>query len=101
MDAITYEAYGPGGAGIIVETLTDSKNRTAQDIKHILTKNGFALGGIGSVTWAFKKEKSPEGLVWIPTNTISLSDTDLELLDKLVEDLEENDDVQEVYTNAE
>ncbi|MFZ3011580.1 MAG: YebC/PmpR family DNA-binding transcriptional regulator [Minisyncoccia bacterium] len=101
MDAITYEAYGPGGAGIIIETLTDSKNRTAQDIKHILTKNGFSLGGIGSVTWAFKKEKSPEGLIWTPTSTTSLSDTDLELLDKLVEDLEENDDVQDVYTNAE
>lgn len=101
MDAIAYETHGPGGVGIIIETLTDSKNRTAQDIKHILTKNGFALGGIGSASWAFKKEKSPEGLVWIPTMTISLSDTDLELLDKLVEELEENDDVQDVYTNAE
>ena len=76
-------------------------NNILQDIKHILAKNGFALGGIGSVTWAFKKEKNPEGLVWTPTSTIPLSDTDLELLDKLVEDLEENDDVQEVYTNAE
>lgn len=101
MEAITYEAYGPGGVGIIIETLTDSKNRTAQDVKHILTKNGFALGGIGSVTWGFIKQKSPEGLVWTPTNTISLSDTDLELLDKLVEELEENDDVQDVYINAE
>jgi len=101
MDAITYETHGPGGVGIIIETLTDSKNRTAQDIKHILTKNGFALGGIGSVSWGFKKEKTSEGLIWIPTNTIPLSDADLELLDKLVEDLEENDDVQEVYTNAE
>ena len=101
MDLIIYEAYGPGGVGIIVETLTDSKNRTAQDIKHILAKNGFALGGIGSVTWAFKKEISPEGLIWKPTTTIPLSDADLELLDKLVEDLEENDDVQDVYTNAE
>ncbi len=101
MDSIVYEAYGPGGVGIIIETLTDSKNRTAQDIKHILTKNGFALGGIGSVAWAFRKEKSPEGFVWIPNNTIPLSDADLELLNKLVEDLEENDDVQEVYTNAE
>src|SRR3990167_2143492 len=44
MDAITYEAYGPGGVGIIIETLTDSKNRTAQEIKHVLAKNGFALG---------------------------------------------------------
>ena len=101
MDAIAYETHGPGGVGIIIETLTDSKNRTAQDIKHILTKNGFALGGIGSVTWAFKKEKSPEGLVWVPTTTVSVSDENLELLDKLVEELEELDDTQEVYTNAE
>jgi YebC/PmpR family DNA-binding regulatory protein len=101
MDAIIYETYGPGGVGIIIETLTDSKNRTAQDIKHVLAKNGFALGGIGSVIWAFKKEISPEGLVWKPTSIIPLSDSDLDLLDKLVEDLEENDDVQDVYTNAE
>ena len=101
MEMITYEAHGPGGVGIIIETLTDNKNRAVQDIKHILTKNGFALGGIGSVGWAFKKEKTPEGMVWTPTTTIPLSDTDLELLDKLVEELEENDDVQDVYTNAE
>lgn len=101
MEPITYETYGPGGVGIIIETLTDSRNRTAQDIKHILAKNSFALAGIGSVSWAFFKENSTEGLVWIPTTTIPLSDADLELLDKLVEDLEENDDVQEVYTNAE
>ena len=101
MDAIHYEAYGPGGAGIIIETLTDSKNRTVQDIKHILTKNGFALGEIGSVTWAFQKSLTPEGLVWHPTSTLSLSDPDLELLDKLIDEIEENDDVQDVYTNAE
>ena len=101
MDAITYEAHGPGGAGIIIETLTDSKNRTAQDIKHILTKNGFALGAIGSASWAFTKQISPEGLIWVPNSSVPLSDEDLELLDKLVEDLEENDDVQDVYTNAE
>jgi YebC/PmpR family DNA-binding regulatory protein len=101
MSAITYETYGPGGVGIIIETLTDSKNRTAQDIKHILVKNGFLLGGIGSVTWAFKKEKSPEGLIWTPNILVPISDEDLELLDKLVDELEENDDVQDVYTNAE
>ncbi|MFZ2072542.1 MAG: YebC/PmpR family DNA-binding transcriptional regulator [Minisyncoccia bacterium] len=101
MDAITYEAYGPGGVGIIIETLTDSKNRTAQDIKHILSKNGFALGGIGSVAWSFSKEKTPEGIIWKPNMLTSMSDEDLELLDKLVDELEENDDVQDVYTNAE
>lgn len=101
MENITYEAYGPGGAGIIIETLTDSKNRTAQDVKHILSKNGFALAGIGSVVWAFQKEISPEGLIWKPTTHATLSDSDLELLDKLIEEIEENDDVQDVYTNAE
>jgi YebC/PmpR family DNA-binding regulatory protein len=101
MDAIVYEAYGPGGVGIIIETLTDSKNRTAQDIKHILVKNGFALGGIGSVTWGFQKDKTPEGMIWKPNILVPVSDEDLDLLEKLVEELEENDDVQEVYTNAE
>lgn len=102
MDSITYEAYGPGGIGIIIETLTDSKNRTAQDIKHVLAKNGFALGSIGSVTWAFsvQDKSASSGKKWIPKNTIFLSDADLELLDKLVEEVEENDDVQGVYTNA-
>jgi YebC/PmpR family DNA-binding regulatory protein len=101
MESITYEAYGPGGVGLIVETLTDSRNRTAQEIKHVFSKNGFALGGIGSVAWAFEKIKTPEGVTWKPVSTISLSDSDLEILDKLVEELEEMDDVQEVYTNAE
>ncbi len=101
MDVITYEAYGPGGVGIIIETLTDSRNRTAQDIKHILSKNGFALGGIGSVSWSFTKEKTPEGIIWKPNMFTPVSDTDLELLDKLVDELEENDDVQDVFTNAE
>jgi len=113
MEKIMYETYGPGGVGIIIETLTDSKNRTVQDIKHILSKNGFALASIGSVSWAFVKparttdavqssgENSPEGSIWKPTTTISLSDADLELLDKLVEELEELDDIQEIFTNAE
>lgn len=101
METIVYEAYGPGGVGIVIETLTDSKNRTAQEIKHILTKNGFSLAGIGSVVWAFQKETTPEGIVWKPNSTIPLTDADLELLDKLVDEFEESDDVQNVYTNAE
>ena len=101
MDSITYEAYGPGGVGIIIETLTDSKNRTAPEMKHVLSKNGFALGGIGSVAWNFTKERTTEGMIWKPNTTVSLSDEDLELLEKIVEELEENDDVQDVFTNAE
>jgi YebC/PmpR family DNA-binding regulatory protein len=101
MENIIYEAYGPGGVGIIIETLTDSKNRTAPEMKHILSRNGFALGAIGSVAWSFTKERTTEGVIWKPTTTIPLSDPDLELLDKIIEELEENDDVQDVFTNAE
>jgi YebC/PmpR family DNA-binding regulatory protein len=97
MEAITYEAYGPGGVGIIIEALTASRNKAAQEIKHILSKNSLALAGIGSVTWAFKKENGE----WMPTTTVPLSDEDAENLDLLVTELEDNDEVQDVYTNAE
>ena len=100
MERVTYEAYGPGGVGIIIDALTDNNNRTAAEIKHILSKNSLELAGMGSVLWAFKKDISPEGLVYSPASEIDLSDKDLESLSNLVEELEENDDVQEVFTNA-
>src|SRR3989344_1331029 len=98
LEAATYETYGPGGVGVIIETLTDNKNRTTQEIKHILSENNLVLGSIGSVAWAFSA--SPEKK-WTSKNTTPLSDEDLKLLGKLVDELEENDDVQEVFTNAE
>lgn len=97
MDAITYEAYGPGGCAMIIEALTDNRNKAAQEVKFILSKHGFALAGIGAASWAFAKE----GASWKPTTTIPLEQADLELLEKLVEELEDNDEVQDVYTNAE
>ncbi|MFA6397872.1 MAG: YebC/PmpR family DNA-binding transcriptional regulator [Candidatus Paceibacterota bacterium] len=97
MESITYEAYGHGGVGLIIDVLTDNRNKSAQEVKHILSKNNCSLAGIGAVTWSFKKE----GAEWIPTTTIPISDEDGEKLEKLIDDLEENDDVQEVYTNAE
>ena len=96
METITYEAYGPGGVGIIIEALTDSRNKAAQEIKHILSKNGFALAGIGSVLWAFKKEINE----WHPTTVVPLSDEDVERLDILVTELEDSDEVQAVFTNT-
>jgi len=97
MEAITYESYGPGGSAMIIESLTDNRNKAAQEIKFILSKHGFSLAGMGSATWAFAKE----GLGWKPVTTIPLEEADLELLAKLVEELEDNDEVQEVFTNAE
>ena len=97
LETIVYEAYGPGGAGLIIEALTENRNKAAQEIRHILSKNGFALAGIGSVMWAFQKI---EGEL-TPTMTVPLSEADTSLLMKLVEELEANEEVQEVITNAE
>ena len=97
LETILYEAYGPGGVGIIIEALTDNRNKAAQEIRHILSKNGFALGAIGSVMWGFQKEDGELK----PTMTVPVSDEDMTLLEKLVNDLEASDEVQEVITNAE
>ena len=97
METIVYEAYGPGGVGMIIEALTDSRNRAAQEIRHILDKNGFALGAIGSVMWSFQKVDGE----LTPTMTTPLSEEDSILLEKLINELEENNEVQEVITNAE
>jgi len=97
MDAITYEAYGPGGVAIIIEALTDNKNRTAPELRHLLSKRGLELATPGAAVWAFTKQ----GMSWTPNQTMDLSDEDLEALSELVDALEDNDDVQEVFTNAE
>ena len=55
-DEITYEAYGPGGVALLVETLTDNKNRTVGEVRHTLTKYGGTLGEANSVGWMFAKK---------------------------------------------
>ncbi|MEK7147787.1 MAG: YebC/PmpR family DNA-binding transcriptional regulator, partial [Patescibacteria group bacterium] len=56
MENITYEAYGPGGCALVIEALTSNRNKAAQEVKFILSENGFALATQGSATWAFTKE---------------------------------------------
>ncbi len=97
LEAVTYECYGPGGSAIIIEALTGNRNKAAQEIKHILSKNGFVLAAPGAASWAFTKQESK----WTPNMTMTLSDEDLVILDKLVDELEDNDEVQEVFTNVE
>jgi YebC/PmpR family DNA-binding regulatory protein len=55
-EEITYEGYGPGGVAILIETLTDNKNRTVSEIRHILSKNGGNMGEAGCVSWIFEKK---------------------------------------------
>ncbi len=97
LEAITYEAYGPGGSALVIEALTGNRNKAAQEVKFILSKYGFSLAAQGAATWAFAKEH----MEWHPTMTIPLSESDSEVLGKLIDELEDNDEVQDVYTNAE
>jgi len=97
LESITYEAYGPSGAAIIIQTVTDNRNRTAQEIKHLLSKNGLALAAPGSAAWAF--EKNAEG-GFEPKTTVPLSEEDNEALMKILEAIDEHDDVENVFTNA-
>lgn len=64
-DEMTYEGYGPGGAAIIVESLTDNKNRAIADIRHIFTKYGGNIGSTGCVSWMFDKK----GLIVVDKKT--------------------------------
>jgi YebC/PmpR family DNA-binding regulatory protein len=151
----TYEGYGPAGVAVIVDVMTDNKNRTVAEIRHIFSKHGGNLGENGCVSWMFdtkgsivmdKKTVSEDELMevaldagaedvkdqggewevitdtatfeqvkkalaekkWkyieadigkIPQNTVSLDQTKAEQMLKLMDKLEDNDDVQHVYAN--
>ena len=56
LESITYEGYGPGGVALAIQCMTDNGNRTAGEIRHILTKQGGNLGAVGCVTWMFEKK---------------------------------------------
>jgi YebC/PmpR family DNA-binding regulatory protein len=95
MFPVTYETYGPGGVAIIIEALTDNKNRTAAEIRHTLSKSGFELASPGAASWAFGRQ----GQEWVASTTVEISEEDGEKLGNLLDALEESDDVQGVYTN--
>ncbi len=96
LEQVVYEAYGPGGVAIVIEGYTDSRNRTTQELKHLLSLHGGAMAQQGAASWAFAKV---DGKLE-PTTTVELSDEDGAKLSELVDALEDYDDVNEVYNNA-
>lgn len=153
----TYEGYGPGGAAVLLESLSDNKNRTVADVRHVFNKYGGNLGENGCVAWMFQKRgwiavakkdtqedtlmaaaldagaedvreedddnyeiiTAPEDfdavkkaledagipigdaeVTMLPQSYVSLSGKDAELMMKLMDALDDSDDVQKVYTNA-
>ena len=157
-ETITYEGYGVGGVAVIIDVLTDNKNRTAAEVRHALSKNGGSLGTSGCVSWMFDAKgiitvEAEEGIEEetlmmtaldagaedfsledgiyeiqtapsdfsqvrealeeagyhflsaevdkIPKTTVSLSAEQRQSVEAMLDMLEENDDVQNVYHNAE
>ncbi len=156
-EEVTYEGYGPGGVAVIVECLTDNRNRSVSDVRSILDKHGGNMGAEGAVAWNFQKkgsiavkpgptedavmekaiEAGAEDVVnqgeygfdvrtvpadlhavasalekgglqlgeqkwtWIPQSTIKLEGDTARKMLKLMDALEDNDDVQNVYANFE
>lgn len=93
-EEFTYEGYGPGGAAIMIEIMTDNKNRTVADIRHIFSKHNGNLGESGCVAWMFNKK----GLIVIDSDKVD-EDKLMEIaLNAGAEDMQRNEDVFEITT---
>jgi YebC/PmpR family DNA-binding regulatory protein len=91
--AVLYEGYGPGGVAILVEALTDNRNRTGSEVRHAFTTHGGSLGEPGSVAWTFEKK----GEVVVDGSRYSEDDL-LPAIDAGAEDLSLDGDVWEIVT---
>ncbi len=96
LEELVFEAYGPGGAAILIEAISNNRNRAVQEVKTILRDHRGKWAETGSVQWAFEK-KDGEWQAKFPQELAD--DTEREKLASLLEALEDNDDVQSVATN--
>ena len=92
-ESITYEGYGAGGVAVIVETLTDNRNRTAGDVRHLFDKYGGSLGQTGCVSYMFNKK----GVI-IADKSMDEDDLMMTALDAGAEDVQADENVYEIYT---
>lgn len=101
MEEVLYEAYGPGGVAIIIKGITDNKNRTLQEVKHILSKNGGSLGNAGAVLWMFEQF----GFTTVSSDAIEKigrDELELALIDAGAEDIKNGDEnMVEIKTKVE
>lgn len=97
LEEIAYEAYGPGGTALIVQVLTDNRNRAAAEVRRVITRSGANLVSSGSVMWMFEKR----GVFSIPIQGRNAEDLELELIDAGVDDLNIEGDTVEAYVAPE
>lgn len=96
-ERIIYEGYAKDGVAVIVDCLTDNKNRTAPDIRHIFDKNGGNLGTDGSVMFMFNRK----GLIEIEKDGIDFDELMLNVIDLGAEDVSDEEDVYQIITSVE
>ena len=94
-EAITYEGYGPGGIAMMVETLTDNRNRTAADMRHYFDKNGGNLGAMGCVSYLFTKK----GMIVLDLEDKDADEATMDALDAGAEDFDAGEDMAQVTTD--
>jgi YebC/PmpR family DNA-binding regulatory protein len=91
------EGYGPNGAAIMVQAVSDNRNRAVQEIRSTFTRNGGALGGTGTVAWQFEQK----GLITIDAAGKDVDDLTLKAIEAGADDVQENDGSLEIYTKPE
>jgi len=93
LNEITIQAMGPGSVAVVIEAITDNKNRTIAEIKNILAKNGFKMVPENSLNWMFDAS-------WTPKNPLENSDPAMrQKFNQLLEELAVNDDIENVHSN--
>ena len=98
LEDLTLEAYGPGGTAILIQIITNNKQRTIAEIKHLLKENNTKLAEPGSVRWHFEPDQTQTE--WRAKFQQPLNEEDKKKLQDLIGILENHDDVQKVFTNA-
>ena len=93
-EEITYEGYGPGGVALLIESMTDNRNRTVAEIRHAFSKNGGNLAAAGAVAWMFEKK----GYIVVPKSAKSEDELFEIVTDSGAEDLRDDEDNFEIIT---
>jgi len=96
-EELTYEGYGPGGAAVMVDVLTDNKNRTVAEVRNIFSKPGGSLGESGCVAWIF----DPKGLISVPKDGLDEDTVMMAALDAGAEDVRSEEETFDVITSPE
>lgn len=96
-EEVTFEAYGPGGTALLIEIMTDNRNRTLGEIRHMLSKNGGNLGETGSVGWLFSRQ----GLIIVPAEGIDEDELFMIALDAGADDIKQIGDTFEIVSPPE